>query len=240
MNKSIPMHQSNILSSLLLSIALIIAGTTLGIALYKSRQTPRYVSVRGLAEREVTADVAIWPIKFNLIDDDLGTLHKKLEKQGVIITEFLTRQGLNQEELTHGVTSITDKKSYYRETETKQPRYAAEATITVCSNNVLAVGNALQQTNELVAKGIVIGDTYGWRGYLQFHFTKLNEIKPAMIQEATINARKAAEQFAQDSGCKVGSIRHAVQGLFSIEDTHTPTKKKVRVVTTVEYFLVGN
>ncbi len=95
----------------------------------------------------------------------------------------------------------------------------------------------MEQSGKLVKQGIVLANSYG-RG-TEFLFTGLNRIKPAMIAEATKNARKAAEQFAQDSGSKVGSIRKARQGLFTIRnrDMNSPDLKIVRVVTTVEYFL---
>jgi len=113
----------------------------------------------------------------------------------------------------------------------------AQATITLRSNHVALLEKTLQKSGELVAKGIVL-DSDRWDYRPKFIFTNLNEIKPLMIQEATIEARKAAEQFAKDSRSQVGNIRQATQGLFSIEDTHVPTKKHVRVVTTVQYTLV--
>lgn len=236
-NKAMLSRHPTVLGGLLLSVGLILSSITLGVVLYKSRQTPRYVCVKGLSEREVDANVAVWPIKFRTVADDLEFLQKNIEKQRSIITKFLTKQGFSKEEISYGAPTIRDREtSAYR--EASKFRYMAEADIKVRSNKVLTVENALQKAEELVAKGIALEETWGNRP--QFLFTKLNEIKPAMIQEATVSARKAAEQFAEDSGSQVGSIRNATQGFFSIEDTYIPTKKHVRVVTTVQYFLVDD
>lgn len=238
MNETGLIRHPTVMGSLLFSMGVICSSITLGMAVYKSRQTPRYVSVKGLAEREVEADMAVWPIKFTITDNDLESMQKQIEKKRSIITEFLTKQGFSKEEIFYGTPTIRDRetRSYG---DHRKFRYVAEMDIKVRSSKVLTVENTLQKAEELVAKGIVLEDY--WEARPQFIFTKLNAIKPAMIQAATISARKAAEQFAEDSGSKVGNIRNATQGSFSIEDMrHIPTKKYVRVVTTIQYFLVDN
>ena len=120
-----------------------------------------------------------------------------------------------------------------------RPRYSAQATVTLRSTRVDAVESAMRRAGELVSQGIVLSGGYG--AGAQYFFTGLHAVKPEMIAEATQNARKAAEQFARDSSSGVGAIRNAQQGFFSIEDRDpfTPQLKKVRVVTTVDYYLVG-
>lgn len=227
---------TNVLSTAILGIALVLASIIIGAYFYKTRQTVRFITVKGLAEREVNANIGIWPINFRIADDDLNVLQQKLEAQRKLITDFLIYQGFKQEEMSYGIPAIEDKEAKSYNVERKF-RYVAQATITLRSNNVAMLEQTLQKSEQLVAKGIVL-DSERWDCRPQFIFTKLNEIKPSMIQEATLEARKAAEQFAKDSGSQVGTIRHATQGLFSIENTHIPTKKHVRVVTTVQYTLI--
>jgi uncharacterized protein len=234
MNNSISTNKPHVLSSFVLGLSLIIASSIVGLAFYKSRQLPRYVTVKGLAERDVTANVGIWPISFTIANNDLDSLQNKLEDQQSKIIKFITSLGFSQEEISYGIPNIDDNEAR-QYGESKKLRYTANQIITLCSSNVLALEQALQSSDQLLAKGIMLSKR--WDTKPKFIFTKLNEIKPIMIQEATIGARKAAEQFAQDSGSKVGKIYEATQGLFSIEDTHLPTQKHVRVVTKVKYFL---
>jgi len=236
MNHTTGIRTNSLLATLLLSLALIISTTILGAYIYKSRQPLHAVTVKGLAERTVMANVGIWPISFRITADDLGLLQQKLEKQRTVITDFLYKQGFTQEEISYGIPTIEDKEAIPYHVERKI-RYVVLTTITICSSNVSAVEKTLQKSDELVRQGILLDDR--WENRPKFLFTNLNEIKPSMIQEATLEARKAAEQFAQDSGSQVGKIHQATQGLFSIEDTHIPTQKHVRVVTTVQYALVG-
>jgi uncharacterized protein len=234
MSSSINTNKPNVLSSFLLGLSLIIASSIVGFAFYKSRQLPHYVAVKGLAERDVTANAGIWPISFTIADNDLNSLQKKLEDQQSKIIKFIKSQGFSQEEISYGIPNIDDNEA--REYgQSKKFRYIVNQVITLRSDNVLALEQALQSSGQLLAKGITLSEK--WDTKPKFIFTKLNEIKPAMIQEANIAARKSAEQFAQDSGSKVGKIYDATQGVFSIEDTHLPTQKHVRVVTSVKYFL---
>lgn len=228
-------NRYSLLRTLLLGISLIIASSIMGNYIVKARQTNRYVNVKGLAEREVIANIGIWPICFRLADDDLITLQQKIERQYKIITDFLIKQGFKQEEISYGIPYIDDKESRPYNIDRKL-RYAAELVITIRSNQVGIMEKTLQQSGQLVAKGIALDNSWDYRP--KFIFTKLNDIKPTMIQEATVEARKAAEQFAKDSGSQVGNISHATQGAFTIEDTHIPIKKHVRVVTTVQYAII--
>jgi hypothetical protein len=223
-----------------LALGLIIAGYFVGNALYTARATDRFVTVKGLAERIVEADLAIWPVTFKETDNDLAKLQRKIDEDHKIIRTFLAGAGFNDSEISESPVDITDfeAQTYIQPGERRQYRYMAQATLTLRSQNVSLVKQVMEKSGDLVSKGIVLaGSEYGQKA--EFTFTSLNKIKPEMIAEATKDARKAAEQFARDSGSKVGSIRRATQGLFSIEDQdrYTPDRKYVRVVTTIEYYL---
>lgn len=226
---------------LLIGLGVALAGLFVGQALYQIKAAERYVSVKGLAEREVPADLVIWPLTFNQAGNNLPQLYDALEKDRQSIRKFLTALGFKQEEISDAPPRVTD---YYAQgyTGNRLPpnRYKIEASLTLSTSKVAQVKAAMEKSGELVKDGIVLSYDYG-RG-AEFLFTGLNKIKPAMIAEATKNARAAAEQFARDSGSLVGGIRRASQGLFTISnrDANTPDIKIVRVVSTLDFFLVTN
>ena len=162
-------------------------------------------------------------------------VQQKLEKYKKVIAEFLQQQGFVSEEISYGIPNMEDKEAMSYKTERKH-RYVVQSSITVRSSKIATLETTLQKSEVLIAKGISLEST--WEHRPKFLFTNLNEIKPAMIQEANLAARKAAEQFAKDSNSQVGKMQRATQGLFSIEDTEVPTRKYVRVVTKVKYALV--
>jgi hypothetical protein len=225
-----------------IGLGIAIAGYLTGNALYKARASERYVSVKGLAERLVDADLAIWPITFKETDNDLSKLQGKLDSNRKVIREFLMGEGFEETELSESPVHVTDlqAEAYIQDVEKRPYRYMAEATLTVRSGKVALVKQAMEKSDQLVKKGIVLLGGYGQNA--EFVYTSLSDIKPEMVAEATQDARKAAEQFAKDSGSNVGAIRNAWQGFFSIEDQdrYAPDRKRVRVVTTVEYFLVND
>ncbi|MBU1274065.1 MAG: SIMPL domain-containing protein [Proteobacteria bacterium] len=224
---------------LLIGLGVAVAGLAVGQALYKVKAAERFVSVKGLAEREVAADLAIWPLTFNQAGNNLPQLYDSLEKDRKRIRDFLTGLGFKAAELSDAPPRVTD---YYAQgyTGNRLPpnRYKIEASITLSTTKVAQVKAAMEKSGQLVKDGIVLSFDYG-RG-AEFLFTGLNQIKPAMIALATKNARAAAEQFARDSGSVVGGIRRASQGLFTIRnrDVNTPDIKIVRVVSTLDFFLV--
>jgi hypothetical protein len=223
-----------------IGLGIVIAGLSLSRALYQSRVADRFVSVKGLAEKEVDADLAIWPITFRDAGNDLLALQQVADENRKIITEFLTEKGFKAEDINHSAPKITDSyaEGFYGNDEVRGPRYRIQKTITLRSSNVELVKQTMEKSGELVTKGIALSED--WENRTEFLFTALNDIKPAMIREATINAREAAETFAQDSGSKIGKIKNATQGFFSItdRDANSPDKKIIRVVTTMEYYLV--
>jgi len=221
-------------------LGICIAGLSVSNAVYKLRASQRYVTVKGLAEREVDADLVVWPLTFEVASSDLNDLQKQVDAKRQTVRQFLTAAGFEEAEISQAAPRIRDTESEVQYGQAVPPkfRYIAQATLTLRTNKVPVVKAAIEKAGELIGKGIVlVGENYGRT--TEFLFTGLNEIKPAMIEEATKNAHKAAEQFAKDSGSKVGKIRSASQGLFTItdRDMNSPDKKNVRVVTTVEYYL---
>lgn len=223
----------------LIAVGMIIAGWILGNSALRIKQYERVVSVKGLSEREVKADVAVWPIRFSAGSQDLAELYANMEQQTLQIQNFLKAEGFKPEEITTGAPVTTDKYAQqYGGDANVALRYAAHQTITVYTHNIDQVRAAQTRLAELGKKGIAFnGEDSGQR--TEYLFTQLNDIKPAMIEEATQNARSVAEKFAADSQSRLGKIKTANQGLFSIEDrdSNTPYLKKVRVVSTVEYYL---
>jgi uncharacterized protein len=222
-----------------LALGIAIAGGFVANALYEARTAQRFVTVRGLSERVVPADTAIWPVVFTVTGDDLGQVQGQVESNYRTIREFLLERGFGAAEMSTIVPRLTDMQAQMPGQQT-QPgnRYVAEAALTLRTPRVDEMRAAMQASGVLVTAGIVL--VRSWEYQPQYLFTALDGIKPEMIAAATRDARNAAQQFAADSGSRVGGIRTAQQGYFSISDRDpfSPEFKTVRVVTTVEYFLV--
>lgn len=226
------------LAAIVLAIGIATAGYFVGEGLFEARATQRYVTVKGLSERVVPADLAVWPIVFSVTADDLNTLQQRVDSTAEVVFEFL---GERFEDDAFGLSTprITDYQQQAFAPGSRPPeRFSAEATVTLRTGDIAAVQQTMQRAGELVKSGVALLQGRGYR--TEFFFTGLDEIKPEMIAEATQDARRAAEQFAEDSGSRVGSIRNAQQGYFSIQnrDSFSPEYKKIRVVTTIQYFLV--
>jgi hypothetical protein len=220
-------------------IGLTLLGYLISGSITRIKALDRTVTVKGLSEREVEANIAIWPIKYREADNDLNNLFSTIQRKNTIIIEFLKKQGFKENEIFISAPAVMDKQAQeYAEPDKSKYRYSGSSTISVYTENVDLVRSTMQKLVELGKVGIAIsGETY--ESKTQFLFTKLNNIKPGMIEEATKNAREVAEKFAQDSKSKLGKIKSALQGQFSIEDrdSNTPYIKKVRVVSTIEYYL---
>ena len=235
------MNRDRLLGALLIGICIAIAGISIGYGFYRGRAGDRYVTVKGLAEREVRADLAIWPITFKVVANDLGRLQNEIDSDRETVTAFLIEAGFRQDEISYSAPTIIDTEAErgHAGADRAPYRYLAEATVTTRSANVALVKSSMENAGSLVGKGLVMADQ-SWRSPTEFLFTGLNDIKPDMIEEATKDARRAATKFAEDSESKVGKIRHASQGYFSISDRdrNSPEIKKIRVVTSVQYYLV--
>lgn len=220
------------------SVSVIASAVILSVGLSNIARADKTVSVRGLAEREVDADLAVWPLTFSLGSNDLSELQKDILAKTKIVKNYLAEYELSSEDFTVQSPSITDNSmNPYMDKNQVRYTYIAETVVLVRSSKVEQVKKAQGDSLKLMSDGIAVSKDY--KSKISFEFTKLNDIKPQMIAEATKNARTAAEQFARDSGSKVGKIKRASQGLFSIEDAAADLseRKIIRVVTTVEYLL---
>ncbi|QDF67541.1 SIMPL domain-containing protein [Shewanella sp. SNU WT4] len=199
----------------------------------------RSVTVKGLAEMEVKADVAIWPIPFSVVDNDLSQLYQNVSKNSEIIVAFLKEQGFSDAEITNTMPSIDDRQAQGYSDPNVRYRYGAKATISVYSTDVDKVRKAQPLILALLKEGITFA-TDGYDSKVQYLYNDLNTIKPEMIQQATKNAREVADKFAKDSQSQLGKIMQASQGQFTItdRDSNTPYIKQVRVVSTVTYYLI--
>jgi hypothetical protein len=220
-------------------LGLSVLGYLLGKAAIDFKEYERSVTVKGLSERDVAADIVIWPISFTEADNDLAELYRSLETGTGNIRDFLREKGVQPAEISVSPPSITDKSAQqYGGGQKPEFRYSAIQTVTVYSPSVELVRAAMNGLAELGKRGIAF--TAGnYDTQTEYIFTGLNEIKPQMIQEATTKAREVAVKFAQDSNSRLGKIKQASQGQFSISprDKNNPHIKKIRVVSTVEYYL---
>jgi hypothetical protein len=231
---------SAIILSLGIILGLAVFGYQLGNALVTFKTWDRSVVVKGLSEQTFPADSVIWPIQFTEASNDLSSLYTTIEKNTDKIQLFLTEAGINPDEITIATPQITDKLAQqYGGNDGAKYRYTAIQTVTVYSNEVDKVRQTMGQTSALVADGIVMIEQQ-YNAQIEYVFNRLNEVKPAMIEEATLNAREVAEKFAKDSNSQLGKIKRANQGQFSIRDRDRqhPHIKLVRVVSTIEYTLV--
>lgn len=221
-----------------LAIGMIGGGHMIGRGLFAARAADRYVTVKGLAEREVPANLAMWPIVFSTTGNELVAMQATLDASAKKVLAFLEERGFAPAEYSLSSPRVTDREAQGgRMRGDGGDRYVAEQTMTLRSAKITPVKVAMQQSGELIREGVALVRSYEYN--TTFLYTALDTIKPAMIAEATKDARKAAEQFARDSGSRVGAIRNAQQGFFDIQDrdAFSPEIKKVRVVTTVQYFL---
>jgi hypothetical protein len=231
------MSHNNTPAAVVLAIGIALAGYLIGNSLIESRTSERRVSVRGLAERELPANLVLWPIVFSLTSNDLVDLQRQADA-GVLKVRAFLDDAFPAEQISVSPPRVQDREAQGMTGDSRRlDRYTAEVAVTVRTDRIDAARQAMQRSGELVKQGVAVIRSYEYN--TQYLFTELEKIKPEMIAEATRDARRAAEQFAEDSGSKVGAIRTAHQGLFSIEDRDqfSPELKKVRVVTTVDYYL---
>lgn len=224
---------------ILLLLGMVITGYVIGSAAKNIKSLERTVTVKGLSEREVPADIAIWPISSQVASNDLEGIYKLIQSNNTEIIDYLKKYGIEKSEITINPPNVADL--YARNYGSKEEinfRYTGSTTITVYTNHIEEVRKAMSGVIELGKKGIVLTEQ-NYQNRTQFLFSGLNEIKPQMIEEATKNAREVANKFAVDSNSTLGKIKSARQGQFSINDRDatTPHIKKVRVVSTVQYYL---
>ncbi|HEB9325361.1 TPA: SIMPL domain-containing protein [Campylobacter jejuni] len=231
------MKTNNIFMALAIVLASLILAFGFNKALNDFKTLERSVSVKGLSQKDVEADTLIFPIKFTRSNNNLTNLYEDLEKDRQNILRFLQAQGVRADEISYNAPNIIDKLSDpYRNDNIVSFRYVGTGNLLIYTKNVKLGKSILEKISTLGKEGIVIKiENYE----IEYLYTKLNEIKPQMIEEATLNARNAAIKFAQDSNSHLGKIKKASQGQFSISnrDKNTPYIKTIRVVSTIEYYL---
>ena len=237
------MEQGSRVSAFILGVAVMVGLTALGYQLGNAaiafKQYERSVTVKGLSEREYEADIVIWPIQFSVAGNDLGSLYESIERSTSLIKQFLVENGIEAGEISFAAPAITDKSAQqYGNSARPEFRYTASQTVTVYSKNISGVRSVMGSLSQLGKQGIVFTGA-NYQAQTEYIFTRLNDVKPEMIEEATRKAREVAEKFAADSDSRLGKIRKASQGQFSISprDNNNPHIQQVRVVSTVEYYL---
>lgn len=232
----------NVLGAALIGLGLVGGGWLIGHGFEQGRRGEHYVTVKGLAESFVQADLAIWPLRYTATGDDLNQVQAKIDADGAEVTAFLMREGVAEEAIQPQRVEVTDLLAQaYRPEGAAESRFIVAQTILVRTERVDLVAALNRSTGELVSRGVVLVDTGG----PTYVFTGLNAIKPQMLAEATKNARTAAEQFAADIDGTLAGIRRASQGVFEILPRDAAPgiteagqiDKKVRVVSTIEYLL---
>ena len=236
----------SLISAVLVALGLSLGGWFIGEGFTRGRASDRFVEVKGLAEREVTADLALWPLRYVSTGNDLTAAQAQITRNTRQVFAFLSRNGIDTTGVQLQALEVSDAFANRFPGERAGPRYVIQQTVMVRSGKPDVVMAASQRVSELVGAGVVLSSSgeYGIGGPT-FIFTRLNQLKPSMVKEATANARAAAEQFAADSRSDLGSIRQASQGIFVIlprdqapgVNEGAQLQKIVRVVSTVQYFL---
>ncbi len=232
------MDKGKFYSGIAIMVGLIILGVMIPTAVDKCMSYTRTVDVKGLCEKEVKADKVIWPISYKVMGEDLQNIYNQINQKNEILINFLKEGGITEDEISISSPSISDKLANEYGNNDRLYRYVTTNVITVCTKNVDKVLALMKTQSSLMKKGITISDN-NWENPIEFKFEGLNELKPEMVEEATKNARETAEKFAIDSDSKLGKIKYASQGTFTINnrDSNTPEIKTVRVVTYVTYYL---
>ncbi|MCH5229956.1 MAG: SIMPL domain-containing protein [Muribaculaceae bacterium] len=226
------------LLGIFISIGLIILGLEIRYGLTHIKNSNRTVSVRGLCEREVNANKVTWPIVSKEVGNDLPTIYNNVENTNRMILQFLKNNGIEESEISINPPLVIDLQADRYSYNQNPYRYNVTNVMVVTSSKVEKVNELIKKQTQLLKEGIaIVAGDYQYQTI--YEYTDLNTIKPAMIAEATKNAREAADKFAEDSGSKVGRIQTASQGQFSIEDRdqYTPYIKKIRVVSSIIYYL---
>lgn len=220
-----------------LAVGLIVGGYLLGDGLTRAKAADRAVTVRGLAEREVTADLATWTIAYSATAEDMASAQASVDEDSSAIRGFFDELGFPAEALQPTGVNVT---TY---TDNGVTRFTVRQRMALRSTDIKRAQAAVKRQFDLVRRGVMLEEGSG----MAYTFTRLNTIKPAMVAAATRDARNAAEQFAKDSGAGVGAIKSASQGYFEVTARDGDSGgswgvsdspfKKVRVVTTVDFYL---
>lgn len=228
------MKNNQLLCAGILALGLTLAGWFVYAGIRKVADNNRAVTVKGLSTRDVHADHVVWPLRFTVHGNNLPAAYAELSRVQKTVTQFFVEKGFAESDLSTGDISVDDQwASYYG--HKPEYRYALTTSLVLSTDQVERVVQNRGCQGELLSKGIILSSDE-WN--VDYQYNSLNELKPEMIEEATKNARAVAQKFADDSNSRLGGIRCANQGQFSVDgDRYQPWIKHVRVVTTVDFYL---
>ena len=236
---------SRILAGGLIGLGVAAGGYLAGESLVKSRLGYRVVTVKGLAEREVKANLGFWPIRFVTTGATLEEARGQLEKSEAAVKGFLSKNGFGDQDMNVQNIQVEDRAASYNAQGTPESsRFVLTEDLLVRSTDVDKLTASSRMIGDLLKSGVVFSaDAYN--AGPSYIFTGVNDLKGEMLTEATKRAREAADKFAAESGAKVGDIQNANQGIIEItpaieipnDRPEKQVQKKVRVVTTITYFL---
>lgn len=223
-----------IVGASILAAGMALCGLFVELGIHQFAHKDRAVTVKGLSTQDVKADHVVWPLNFSINGNNLPTLYNNLAEVQKTVTDFFVRKGFAPEDIQMGNTSTNDNWANYYDRRPDN-HYTLNSSVIISTDKVDLVIASQGSISELLNEGIIL-NSYDWS--IDYQYNSLNDLKPAMIEEATKNARAVAQKFADDANCTLGSIRRANQGQFSVEsDQYRPWIKHVRVVTTVDYYL---
>ena len=225
----------NQLWSVLLGFGIALAGYFIYCGINGFTEKERIVTAKGLSEREVLADKAVWSISYSVTGNNLEYLYGALPSKKDAMVKFFLTNGILKEEMIDTPSTATDRSTWYdwASKQNTTDRYELTGHMSIVSKDVEKLRQLQLRQLDLIQQGVVLESSY-----INYEYTGLNDLKPEMVEEATRNARVVAQKFAEDAGAKLGSIKSARQGQFEVvSDEVMPHLRKVRVVTTIEYFL---
>lgn len=235
----------SIIAGALVGLGVAAGGYFIGTGYYDAHMGNRVVSVKGLSERNVTADLAFWPIRFVATGNDLTEVQGKIRADAQAIREFLGKYGFEDASIELQSLQVTDVAAQPYRSGPIDNRFIISQLLMLRSEEVEKVAEAARSASELVEAGVILSSDMGPSQPI-YLFKSLAELKPEMLDEATARAREAAQSFAEDSDSKLGGIKRANQGVFQILardqapgiSESSQIAKRVRVVSSIDYFLV--
>lgn len=238
------MNDRSWIAALILALALMWAGRSIGHGIQKFRIDDRGVTVKGVAERAVKADLALWPLRLTAAGDQLSEAQAKITRDQRSVRRFLVGHGIDSTQIELQGIDVADRGAEAYQPANRGARYVITATLIARSGRPEAIREASQDIGDLIEAGVVFSSG-GYGSGPTYLFTKLNDLKPAMLAEATQSARAAADEFTKKAGGRLGGIKHATQGFFEILprdqapgiSQEGQMDKTLRVVTTVEFAL---
>ncbi|MBQ0021644.1 MAG: SIMPL domain-containing protein [Prevotellaceae bacterium] len=222
------------IGAIFMAVGIALSGYFIYLGISKYAEKDRCVTVKGLSEREVLANRVTWPMKVSINGNNLDNMRLRVTEMKDTVIAYLKQKKINDANITVSALQIDDRWEY-NEVNTKKERYNVSIDITVTSDDVPLILSIMKNQTEFLKKGVCLtSKDYG----IKYEYTDLAKLKPSMVEEATKNAHAVAEKFAEDANCEIGSIINATQGQFSIdEEYYRPQYMKIRVVTTVAYYL---